>query len=73
MSAQSEKQNPAFYALVVALVVMSVGPIALMLATSFKTNVDVYDASVPAFFFSPTIKNYETVLCNFLWYEPEHV
>ena len=69
----TEKQNPAFYALLVALVVMSVGPIALMLATSFKMNVDIYDESVSAFFFTPTIRNYETVLCNVLWYEPAHV
>ena len=69
----TNKQNPAFYALLAALVVMSVGPIALMLATSFKTNVDIYDNTVSAFFFTPTLKNYETVLCNVLWYEPEHV
>ncbi|MCV6574428.1 MAG: carbohydrate ABC transporter permease [Cohaesibacter sp.] len=73
MSASGEKQNPAFYALLVALVVMSVGPIALMLATSFKMNVDIYDESISAFFFTPTIRNYETVLCNVLWYAPEHV
>lgn len=73
MAASSEKQNPAFYALLVALVVMSVGPIALMLATSFKMNVDIYDESVSAFIFTPTIQNYETVLCNVLWYEPAHV
>ena len=73
MAASTEKQNPAFYALLAALVVMSVGPIALMLATSFKMNVDIYDESVSAFFFTPTISNYETVLCNVLWYEPAHV
>ena len=73
MAVQDKKQNPAFYALLAALVIMSVGPIALMLATSFKTNVDIYDNTVSAFFFTPTLKNYETVLCNVLWYEPEHV
>lgn len=73
MTASHDRQNPAFYALLAALVLMSLGPIALMLATSFKTNVDVYDASVPAFLFLPTISNYETVLCDLLWYEPEHV
>jgi multiple sugar transport system permease protein len=26
-----------------------------------------------SFFFMPTVKNYETVLCNVLWYTPEHV
>ena len=73
MAPGSQTRNPAFYALIAALVVMSVGPIALMLATSFKSNVDVYDASVPAFIFAPTIKNYETVLCDVLWYAPAHV
>lgn len=73
MSVQKETQNPAFYMLMVVLVVMSLGPILLMLATSFKTNVDVYDSTVSAFFFTPTIANYEKVLCNVLWYEPAHV
>ncbi|WP_298935147.1 carbohydrate ABC transporter permease [uncultured Ruegeria sp.] len=73
MATQIEKQNPAFYALLAALVVMSVGPILLMLATSFKMNVDIYDESVSAFFFTPTIRNYETVLCDVLWYDPDHV
>ena len=73
MATQTEKQNPAFYALLAALVVMSAGPILLMLATSFKMNVDIYDESVSAFFFTPTIRNYETVLCDVLWYNPDHV
>lgn len=73
MSVQKETQNPLFYMLMVMLVVMSLGPILLMLATSFKTNVDVYDSSVSAFFFAPTLANYETVLCDVLWYEPTHV
>lgn len=73
MSTQKETQNPAFYMLMVVLVVMSLGPIVLMFATSFKTNVDVYDSAVSSFFFTPTLANYETVLCNVLWYEPSHV
>ena len=73
MTSSHDRQKPAFYALLVALVFMAVGPIALMLATSFKNNVDVYDASVSAFLFLPTISNYETVLCDLLWYEPEHI
>lgn len=73
MPASPQKQNPAFYALLAALVVMSIGPIALMLATSFKMNVDIYDPGVSAFFFAPTMQNYETVLCNVLWYAPAHV
>ncbi len=73
MSFQKEAQNSAFYMLIVMLIMMSLGPIVLMLATSFKTNVDVYDSTVSAFFFAPTIANYETVLCDVLWYEPAHV
>lgn len=73
MSVDTEKrQNPAFYSLLVVLMIMSLGPIVLMLTTSLKLNVDVMsDAS--SFFFSPTLKNYETVLCDVLWYEPAHV
>ncbi|MEL6505345.1 MAG: carbohydrate ABC transporter permease [Pseudomonadota bacterium] len=68
-----EKTNPAFYALMVTLIVMALGPIMLMLATSFKSNIDIIDSSVPAFLFTPTIKNYEAVLCDVLWYEPASV
>ncbi|MEN0088405.1 MAG: carbohydrate ABC transporter permease [Pseudomonadota bacterium] len=68
----NERANPAFYALIVALVFMSVGPIYLMLATSLKLNVDI-TGGVSSFFFTPTIRNYETALCNMLWYEPAHV
>ena len=67
-----ERQNPAFYALLVALVVMSLGPIVLMLATSLKLNVDIMDDTA-GLLFVPTIRNYETALCNLLWYQPEHV
>ncbi len=72
MSAQTQRQNPAFYALLVALIVMSVGPIVLMLATSFRLNVDIMSDS-SSLLFMPTIRNYETALCDMLWYEPEHV
>lgn len=72
MSNAEERQNPAFYALVVALILMSLGPILLMLSTSLRLNVDIMsDAS--RLFFLPTLQNYETVLCNVLWYEPGHV
>ncbi len=72
MSNAEERQNPAFYALVVALILMSLGPIFLMLSTSLRLNVDIMsDAS--RLFFLPTLQNYETVLCNVLWYEPGHV
>ncbi|ASJ73535.1 carbohydrate ABC transporter permease [Granulosicoccus antarcticus] len=73
MAIQKDAQNTGFYMLIVMLIMMSLGPIVLMLATSFKTNVDVYDSAVSAFFFTPTMANYETVLCDVLWYEPAHV
>jgi len=65
-------KNPAFYALMVALIVMSLGPIIMMVTTSLKLNVDIMsDAS--SLWFSPTLQNYETVLCDVLWYEPVNV
>jgi multiple sugar transport system permease protein len=73
MAVKRKGEHPAFYALVVCMIIMAVGPIMLMLATSFKTNVDVNDVNISTFFFAPTIKNYETVLCNVLWYEPASV
>lgn len=67
-----ERQNPAYYALIVALVFMSITPILLMFATSFKLNVQIMDDTA-GLFFMPTLQNYETVLCNVLPYAPEHV
>jgi multiple sugar transport system permease protein len=67
-----KRQSPAFYALMVALIIMSVGPIILMLTTSLKLNVDVMSDS-SSLLFSPTLRNYETVLCDVLWYDPVHV
>ncbi|MEL6677269.1 MAG: carbohydrate ABC transporter permease [Pseudomonadota bacterium] len=72
MAATYERQNPAFYALLVALVVMSVGPIVLMLATSLRLNVDIL-SETSSMFFMPTLRNYETALCDVLWYKPDHV
>ncbi|MEM9144878.1 MAG: carbohydrate ABC transporter permease [Pseudomonadota bacterium] len=66
------RPNPAFYALIACLVLMSAGPIALMLVTSLKLNVDIMD-DASSLLFMPTLRNYETVLCNALWYEPAHV
>ena len=72
MHSTHERQNPAFYALLAALVVMSIAPIYLMLSTSFRLNVDVMSETSSLLFF-PTLQNYETVLCNVLWYQPDHV
>lgn len=73
MSARThERQHPAFYALLAALIVMAVGPILMMLITSFKLNVDIMSDTV-GLIFVPTLNNYEAALCDMLWYEPESV
>lgn len=73
MSAPSyDKQNPAFYALIATLVFMSVGPVVLMFANSFKLDVDIISGS-SGLLFLPTIRNYEAALCDLLWYTPEHM
>jgi len=73
MSQQTyDRQNPAFYVLLICLVVMAIGPIYLMLVTSLKLNVDIMSDS-SSLLFMPTLRNYETALCDFLWYEPEHI
>ncbi|MEM9433856.1 MAG: carbohydrate ABC transporter permease [Pseudomonadota bacterium] len=67
-----ERQNPAFYALIVALVVMAIGPIVMMLSTSLKLNVDIMSDS-SSLLFMPTLRNYETALCDFLWYDAPYI
>ena len=69
---QHERQNPAFYALLVALILMSIGPILLMFVNSFRLDVDII-SSTGGLLFLPTIQNYETALCDVLWYELEHL
>ena len=70
MSVPRTRQNPALYALIAALVVMSAGPIVLMLATSLRLNVDILSTS-SSLIFVPTLHNYEAALCNVLWYTPK--
>ena len=72
MSAPAARPNPGYYALIAALVIMSVGPIVLMLSTSLRLNVDIMSDSA-SLLFMPTLQNYETVLCNVLPYDPAHV
>ena len=72
MSVQAEKQHPAFYALLVMLILMSVGPIALMFINSFKLDVDIISGT-SGLLFLPTIQNYETALCDVLPYELDHL
>ncbi|MFQ6552304.1 carbohydrate ABC transporter permease [Aestuariibius insulae] len=67
-----DRQNPAFYALLTVLILMAIGPILMMLITSLKLNVDIM-SDTSGLIFMPTIRNYETALCDMLWYEPAHV
>ena len=69
---QAERPNPAVHAVLVLLVLMSIGPIVLMLLTSMRLKVDIF-SDTSSLIFMPTLRNYETVLCNVLWYEPAHV
>ncbi|MFV0336012.1 MAG: carbohydrate ABC transporter permease [Tropicimonas sp.] len=71
-NSQYDRQNPAYYALLAALIFMSVGPVVLLFANSFKLDVDIISGT-GGLLFMPTIRNYETALCDILWYEPEHV
>ncbi|GFE66500.1 carbohydrate ABC transporter permease [Litoreibacter roseus] len=66
------KQNPAFYALLCALIIMAIGPVLMMLITSLKLNVDIM-SDTSGLLFMPTLRNYETALCDMLWYDPAHV
>ena len=68
----AERQGAAVYALLAVLVIMSAGPIVLMLLTSLRLKVDIF-SDTASLLFMPTLRNYETVLCNVLWYEPAHV
>ena len=72
MSKPQQPQNPAFFAVIAILVFMSVGPVLLMLVNSFKLDVDIISGT-SGLLFLPTIQNYETALCDVLWYEPEHL
>ena len=67
-----ERQNPAFYALLAVLIFMSVGPVLLMFVNSFKLDVDIIGGTT-GLIFLPTIQNYETALCDILWYELDHL
>jgi multiple sugar transport system permease protein len=69
---ERDRQNPLFYMLLIILVIMAVGPIVLMLATSLKLNVDIM-SDRSSLLFMPTLRNYETALCDLLWYQPKSV
>ena len=72
-----DRQNPAFYALIAVLIFMSGGefsfggvPILLLLANSLKSSTWISPSGTGGLLFMPTIRNYETALCDILWYEP---
>lgn len=67
-----ERQNPAFYVLIAILIFMSIGPVILLLVNSLKLDVDI-TSGAGGLLFMPTIRNYETALCDILWYEPDHL
>lgn len=69
MSTTPDRQNPGFYVLLVLLVIMSAGPIVLMLVTSLRLNVEIM-SDTSSLIFTPTLRNYEQVLCDVLWYQP---
>ncbi len=67
----SRLNTTTFYAILICLSLMSLGPILMMLLTSLKLKVDIFN-DVSTFFFLPTLKNYHTVLndpslMRYLW------
>lgn len=71
MQEYSRLNNTIFYTILLALCAMSLGPIVLMLLTSLKLKVDIFN-DVSTFFFVPTLKNYSAVLhdpslMRYLW------
>lgn len=61
MKQYSKANTAVFYTILLTLCVMSLGPIILMLLTSLKLKVDIFN-EVSTFFFVPTIKNYSSVI-----------
>lgn len=61
MREYSRLNNTIFYSVLLCLCAMSLGPIILMLLTSLKLKIDIFN-DVSTFFFVPTLKNYSTVL-----------
>ena len=72
METPNQTRNPALFALLAALVLMSVGPVLLMFVNSFKLDVDIISGT-SGLLFLPTIQNYEAALCDLLWYEIDHL
>lgn len=67
----SKTNTAIFYVILICLSLMSLGPIVLMLLTSLKLKVDIFN-DVSTFLFVPTLKNYSSVLTDpslmrYLW------
>jgi multiple sugar transport system permease protein len=60
-SAVNRPASPAWYALVVALALMALGPILVMISTSLKTRNQIF-GDTASFFFMPTLSNYQAIL-----------
>ena len=71
-NATAAEAGPGYYVILVLLILMAVGPIFLMVTTSLKLKIDIV-SDTSSLFFMPTLVNYEKVLCDVLWYEPEGI
>ncbi|PZX41237.1 carbohydrate ABC transporter membrane protein 2 (CUT1 family) [Roseinatronobacter thiooxidans] len=67
-----ERQNFGFYILIAMLIFMSIGPVGILLINSLKLDVNI-TSGAGGLLFMPTIRNYETALCDLLWYKPDHL
>ncbi len=61
MREYSKINTAIFYIILICLCLMALGPIVLMLLTSLKLKVDIFN-DVSTFVFMPTLKNYSSVL-----------
>ncbi len=61
MSRYSKTNTTVFYTILIVLCMLSLGPIILMLLTSLKLKIDIFN-DVSTFFFVPTLKNYRSVI-----------
>ena len=61
MREYSKTTTAIFYIILICLCFMALGPIVLMLLTSLKLKVDIFN-DVSTFIFMPTLKNYSSVL-----------
>ena len=63
VTSTTRKATPLSYAVVIALAIVSLGPIFVMIATSLKVKTQIFSDSA-SFFFMPTLENYSAVLSD---------